>query len=70
MDNVVSMKGSDANANNSFAQLAKEMRTEDLFLRGLSTHILMIGTLTGLQWWIYGAWKNLSGLGTSKVAVE
>ena len=65
MDNLVSMKGSDANAHKSFSQLAREMGTKDLFLRGLSTRIIMIGTLTGLQWWIYGAWKNFCGLGTS-----
>jgi len=65
MDNLVSMKGSDENANKSYGQLAKEMGTKDLFMRGLSTRIIMIGTLTGLQWWIYGTWKSLCGLGTS-----
>uniref|UniRef100_A0A7S3J2F3 Uncharacterized protein n=1 Tax=Euplotes harpa TaxID=151035 RepID=A0A7S3J2F3_9SPIT len=30
--------------------------------RGLSTRILMIGTLTGLQWWIYDTFKTLVGL--------
>ncbi|CAB9517289.1 Phosphate carrier protein, mitochondrial [Seminavis robusta] len=64
-DNLVSMKGSAENANKSFSELAKQMGTRDLFLRGLTTRILMIGTLTGLQWWIYGAWKNMFGLGTS-----
>ena len=65
MDNLVSMKGAEENSNKSFTQLAKEMGTRDLFVRGLSTRIIMIGTLTGLQWWIYGAWKNMCGLGTS-----
>ena len=32
---------------------------------GLGTRIIMIGTLTGLQWWIYGSFKNLMGFGTS-----
>lgn len=65
MDNLVSMKGNEANANKSFTQLAKEVGTKDLFLKGLSTRIIMIGTLTGLQWWVYGTWKNMCGLGTS-----
>lgn len=30
--------------------------------RGLSTRILMIGTLTGLQWWIYDSFKTAAGL--------
>lgn len=30
--------------------------------RGLSTRILMIGTLTGLQWWIYDTFKTQMGL--------
>lgn len=33
--------------------------------RGLGTRILMVGTLTGLQWWIYDTYKTLMGLQTS-----
>lgn len=33
--------------------------------RGLATRILMIGTLTGLQWWIYDTFKVASGLQAS-----
>lgn len=33
--------------------------------RGLITRIIMIGTLTGLQWWIYDTWKSTLGLGTT-----
>lgn len=33
--------------------------------RGLSTRIIMIGTLTGLQWWIYDTFKTAVGLQTS-----
>ncbi len=32
---------------------------------GLSTRILMVGTLTGLQWWIYDSFKTLVGLQTT-----
>lgn len=33
--------------------------------RGLATRILMIGTLTGLQWWIYDSFKTAAGLQTT-----
>jgi solute carrier family 25 (mitochondrial phosphate transporter), member 3 len=33
--------------------------------KGLGTRILMIGTLTGLQWWIYDSYKAALGMGTS-----
>eukprot|EP00924_Labyrinthula_sp_SR-Ha-C_P012945 augustus_masked-scaffold_12-processed-gene-4.6-mRNA-1 protein AED:0.09 eAED:0.09 QI:0/-1/0/1/-1/1/1/0/333 len=65
MDNLVSMKGNPINKDKGWGQMASEMGTRDLFLKGLGTRILMIGTLTGLQWWIYGSWKNICGLGTS-----
>jgi len=32
---------------------------------GLATRILMIGTLTGLQWWIYDSFKTATGLQTT-----
>lgn len=37
---------------------------------GLGTRIIMIGTLTGLQWWIYDSFKTAFGLGTSGPAVK
>lgn len=33
--------------------------------RGMGTRILMVGTLTGLQWWIYDSFKTLVGLQTT-----
>jgi len=33
--------------------------------RGLGTRIIMVGTLTGLQWWIYDSFKTLTGLQTT-----
>lgn len=32
---------------------------------GLFARIIMIGTLTGLQWWIYNAFKAAVGLPTT-----
>merc|ERR1712137_266725 len=64
MDNLVSMKGIPENKTKPWGQMASEMGTKNLFLKGLGTRVLMIGTLTGLQWWIYGTFKNLMGFGT------
>lgn len=33
--------------------------------KGLGTRIFMIGTLTGLQWWIYDSFKSAMGLQTA-----
>eukprot|EP01029_Cantina_marsupialis_P029517 TRINITY_DN781786_c0_g1_i1.p1 TRINITY_DN781786_c0_g1~~TRINITY_DN781786_c0_g1_i1.p1 ORF type:complete len:315 (+),score=65.83 TRINITY_DN781786_c0_g1_i1:45-989(+) len=33
--------------------------------RGLGARIIMIGTLTGLQWWIYDSFKTAMGMGTT-----
>jgi solute carrier family 25 phosphate transporter 3 len=65
MDNLVSMKGIPENKSKGWGQMASEMGTKDLFTKGLGTRILMIGTLTGLQWWIYGSFKSAMGFGTS-----
>jgi len=64
MDNLVSMKGIPENKSKPWGQMMKEMGARDLFLKGLGTRVLMIGTLTGLQWWIYGTTKSIMGFGT------
>lgn len=64
MDNLVSMAGLEANKGKGWGQLASEMGAKDLFLKGLPTRILMVGTLTGLQWWIYGSVKSALGFGS------
>merc|ERR1712203_560724 len=58
MDNLVSMKGIPENRTKGWGQMASEMGTVNLFMKGLGTRIIMIGTLTGLQWWIYGNFKT------------
>lgn len=65
MDNLVSMKGIAENKNKSWGKMAAEMGTRDLFMKGLWTRIIMIGTLTGMQWYIYGSFKAAVGLGKS-----
>jgi len=37
--------------------------------RGMGARILMVGTLTGLQWWIYDSFKTMVGLQTTGGAV-
>mmetsp|Transcript_59625 Transcript_59625/g.98407 ORF Transcript_59625/g.98407 Transcript_59625/m.98407 type:complete len:318 (-) Transcript_59625:272-1225(-) len=64
MDNLVSMKGIPENKTKPWGQMASEMGTYNLFTKGLGTRIIMIGTLTGLQWWIYGTTKYYMGFGT------
>ena len=64
-DNLVSQMAKAENKGKSFSQMAREQGIKNLFLRGLGTRIVMIGTLTGLQWWIYDTWKTAMGLGTS-----
>lgn len=43
-------------------EIIKEMGWVALFTRGLPLRIVMIGTLTGLQWGIYDAYKVYVGL--------
>jgi solute carrier family 25 phosphate transporter 3 len=49
---------------NAIGAIFKELGFKGLW-RGLTTRILMVGTLTGLQWWIYDSFKTLSGLQTT-----
>ncbi|THU94408.1 mitochondrial carrier [Dendrothele bispora CBS 962.96] len=36
-----------------------------LMTKGLGARIIMFGTLTGFQWWIYDTCKNIAGIGTT-----
>ena len=64
MDNLVSMKGIPENKGKGWGQMASDIGVKNLFTKGLGTRVLMIGTLTGLQWWIYGTTKSVLGFGT------
>lgn len=61
-DTLVSLKGKSQHAGKGFGQIAAEFGYGNLFTKGLGTRILMIGTLTGLQWWIYDSYKTAMGL--------
>jgi len=64
-DNLVSQMGKAENKGKSFGQMASEQGLYKLFTKGLGTRVLMIGTLTGLQWWIYDTFKTAFGMGTT-----
>ena len=64
-DTLVSQGGKSSNAGKSYGEIAKNYGYSNLFTKGLGTRILMIGTLTGLQWWIYDTYKSTLGLGTA-----
>jgi len=69
-DNLVSQMGKADNKGKGFAQIAREVGTKNLFTKGLGTRIIMIGTLTGLQWWIYDSFKTYMGMGTTGGAAD
>jgi solute carrier family 25 phosphate transporter 3 len=64
-DNLVSQMGKPENKGKTFGQIASEQGLKKLMTKGLGTRIIMIGTLTGLQWWIYDTWKTAMGMGTT-----
>jgi len=64
-DSLVSLMGKEVNKGKSIGTIASEQGAMNLFTRGLGTRILMIGTLTGLQWWIYDSFKTFMGMGTT-----
>lgn len=64
-DSLVSQMGKAENKGKSFGQMINEQGMYRLCTKGLGTRVLMIGTLTGLQWWIYDTWKSAMGFGTT-----
>lgn len=64
-DSLVSLLGKADNKGKSIGTIASEVGFTNLMTKGLPTRIIMIGTLTGLQWWIYDTFKTATGLGTS-----
>jgi len=55
---------SEGSTGSKIAAIYKEIGFKGLWA-GLVTRIIMIGTLTGLQWWIYDSFKTAVGLQTS-----
>lgn len=64
-DNIVSQLSKAENKGKGAGQIASELGLVNLCTKGLGTRVVMVGTLTGLQWWIYDTFKSVMGLGTS-----
>jgi len=64
-DSMVSQLGKKENKGKALGQIMSEVGWKKLCTAGLGTRIFMIGTLTGLQWWIYDTFKTLNGMGTT-----
>ncbi|TFK39973.1 mitochondrial carrier protein [Crucibulum laeve] len=64
-DSLVSQLGKSENKGKSVGQISKEVGLKNLATKGLGTRVIMIGTLTGFQWWIYDSFKAAMGMGTT-----
>ncbi|PHJ23115.1 mitochondrial phosphate carrier [Cystoisospora suis] len=64
-DTLVSVMSKAENKGKGFGVMIDEVGYKNLFTKGLGTRVLMIGTLTGLQWWIYDSFKTAMGMGTT-----
>ncbi|KAG6910199.1 hypothetical protein DXG01_012334 [Tephrocybe rancida] len=64
-DSLVSLLGKAENKGKSAGKIASEVGIATLATKGLGTRVIMIGTLTGFQWWIYDTFKSSMGLGTT-----
>ncbi|KAL0955109.1 hypothetical protein HGRIS_004025 [Hohenbuehelia grisea] len=64
-DSLVSLLGKAENKGKSAGAIASEVGWAKLATGGLGTRVIMIGTLTGLQWWIYDTFKATMGMGTT-----
>ncbi|UJR29549.1 hypothetical protein I4U23_010766 [Adineta vaga] len=64
-DSLVSLMAKPEYRNKSIRDIAKQFGYFNLCRKGLPTRILMIGTLTGFQWWIYDTFKTIMGMGTT-----
>ncbi|KAF8587896.1 mitochondrial carrier protein [Ramaria rubella] len=64
-DTLVSLMGKADNKGKSIGTIASETGIMTLATKGLGTRVLMIGTLTGFQWWIYDSFKASMGMGTT-----
>lgn len=64
-DSLVSQLGKPENKGKSFGTIVGEVGFGNLATKGLGTRVIMIGTLTGFQWWIYDSFKSAMGMGTT-----
>ena len=64
INNMKDVSGENPSVGAKVAKIYKDIGFKGLW-NGLAIRILMVGTLTGLQWWIYDTFKTLVGLQTT-----
>lgn len=64
INNMKDVSGENNSLGGKVSKIYSEIGFKGLW-NGLSTRILMVGTLTGLQWWIYDSFKTAVGLQTT-----
>jgi len=64
INNMKDAEGEVASVGQKVSKIYGEIGFKGLWT-GLGTRILMVGTLTGLQWWIYDSFKTMVGLQTT-----
>ncbi|KAF9475219.1 mitochondrial carrier protein [Pholiota conissans] len=64
-DSIVSQLGKASNKGKSVGTIVSEVGLLNVATKGLGTRVIMIGTLTGFQWWIYDSFKSAMGMGTT-----
>eukprot|EP00525_Craspedostauros_australis_P002615 CAMPEP_0198109788 /NCGR_PEP_ID=MMETSP1442-20131203/1835_1 /TAXON_ID= /ORGANISM="Craspedostauros australis, Strain CCMP3328" /LENGTH=340 /DNA_ID=CAMNT_0043765587 /DNA_START=282 /DNA_END=1304 /DNA_ORIENTATION=- len=64
-DTMVSLMGKSEHKGKTMMQIAQEVGYINLLTNGLGSRLLMVGTLTGLQWWAYDTFKTTMGMGTT-----
>jgi solute carrier family 25 (mitochondrial phosphate transporter), member 3 len=64
INNLKTADGDKTSTGGKVAKIYSEIGFKGLWT-GLGTRILMVGTLTGLQWWIYDSFKTMVGLQTT-----
>ena len=66
-DTVVSLMGKSENKGKSVAAIMNETGLKRLMTKGLAARVVMLGTLTGLQWWVYDTFKIAMGFGGTTI---
>ncbi|CAF2473872.1 unnamed protein product [Rotaria sp. Silwood2] len=64
-DSIVSLMAKPNYKGKSIKEITKDFGLLNLCTKGLGTRIIMIGTITALQWWIYDTFKTSMGMGTT-----
>ncbi|CAF3183197.1 unnamed protein product [Rotaria socialis] len=64
-DSMISLMTKPRHKGKSITKIIQDVGLLNVCTRGLKTRVLMIGTLTAFQWWIYDTFKTAMGMGTT-----